>query len=182
MERIDTGLLIPGRGEPVRDATILIDGPRISYAGPAAGAPETPGVRHPHRGHRDAGDVGLPRSLHGQPGDGPGPAAAGAGGAARGPQSARDLANTLDAGITSVREVGGLGVYLAQAVREGLLDGPTIYPAGAVLSTTGGHGDLHCYPLSWVEDFGHYDGTFRLADGPSECCARSASSCAGARP
>ena len=36
MERINAGLLIPGRGEPVRDATVLIDGGRISYAGPAA--------------------------------------------------------------------------------------------------------------------------------------------------
>ena len=68
-----------------------------------------------------------------------------------------------------MREVGGLGVYLAQAVREGLLDGPSIYPAGAVLCTTGGHGDLHYYPLSWVTDFAHHDGTLRLADGTSEC-------------
>jgi hypothetical protein len=44
MERINAGLLIPGRGEPVRDATIVIDGTRISYAGPAAAAPETPGA------------------------------------------------------------------------------------------------------------------------------------------
>jgi imidazolonepropionase-like amidohydrolase len=87
----------------------------------------------------------------------------------RAARSARDLTNALNAGITSVREVGGLGIYLAQAVREGLLDGPSIYAAGAVLSTTGGHGDLHSYPLSWMHDFGHYDGTFRLADGTSEC-------------
>jgi imidazolonepropionase-like amidohydrolase len=89
--------------------------------------------------------------------------------ALRAARSARDLTNTLNAGFTSVREVGGLGIYLAQAVREGLLDGPSIYAAGAVLSTTGGHGDLHCYPLSWVQDFGQHDGTFRLADGTSEC-------------
>ena len=168
MERIDAGLLIPGRGEPVRDAAILIDGAQISYAGPAAGAPETPGAVtrnaatvmpgmwdcHGHfMGSRVMDLARLPQE--------PVPL--------RAARSARDLANTLNAGITSVREVGGLGVYLAQAVREGLLDGPSIYAAGAVLSTTGGHGDLHCYPLSWVEDFGHYDGTFRLADGPSEC-------------
>ena len=40
MERIDAALLIPGRGEPVADATVLIDGTQISYAGPAAGAPD----------------------------------------------------------------------------------------------------------------------------------------------
>ena len=168
MERINAGLLIPGRGEPVRDATVLIDGGRISYAGPAASAPATPGTVarsaatvlpglwdcHGHfMGSRALDLARLPQE--------PTPL--------RAARSARDLTNALNAGITSVREVGGLGVYLAQAVREGLLDGPSIYAAGAVLSTTGGHGDLHCYPLSWVEDFGRYDGTFRLADGISEC-------------
>ncbi len=68
-----------------------------------------------------------------------------------------------------MREVGGLGVYLATAVSEGILDGPAIYAAGAILSTTGGHGDLHCYPLSFVTDFAHQDGTLRLADGTAEC-------------
>ena len=168
MERINAGLLIPGRGEPVRDATVLIDGGRISYAGPAASAPATPGAAarsaatvlpglwdcHGHfMGSRALDLARLPQE--------PTPL--------RAARSARDLTNALNAGITSVREVGGLGVYLAQAVREGLLDGPSIYAAGAVLSTTGGHGDLHSFPLSWMHDFGHYDGTFRLADGTSEC-------------
>jgi imidazolonepropionase-like amidohydrolase len=82
---------------------------------------------------------------------------------------ARDLGNALLAGITSVREVGGLGVHLARVVSEGILDGPSVYSAGAILSTTGGHGDLHCYPLSFVRDFGEYDGTLRLADGTADC-------------
>lgn len=168
MEQINAGLLIPGRGEPVPDATVLIDGARIRYAGPAAGAPAAPGavIRsaatvlpglwdcHGHfMGSRMLDLARLPQEPT----------------ALRAARSARDLINALNAGITSVREVGGLGVYLAQPVREGLLDGPSIYPAGAVLSTTGGHGDLHCYPLSWVADFGQHDGTFRLADGTSEC-------------
>src|ERR1700733_5497923 len=168
MERINAGLLIPGRGEPVRDATVLIDGGRISYAGPAAGAPYSPGavtrsavtvlpgLWDCHRHFMGMRVVDLAR-LAQEPT------------ALRAARSARDLTNTLNAGFTSVREVGGLGIYLTQAVREGLLDGPSIYAAGAVLSTTGGHGDLHCYPLSWVADFGQHDGTFRLADGTSEC-------------
>ena len=168
MERINAGLLIPGRGEPVRDAAVLIDGSRISYAGPAATAPASPdavtrsaptvlpGLWDCH-GHFMGSRVVDLAQLAQVPT------------ALRAARSARDLTNTLDAGFTSVREVGGLGIYLAQAVREGLLDGPSIYAAGAVLSTTGGHGDLHSYPLSWVEDFGRHDGTFRLADGTSEC-------------
>jgi imidazolonepropionase-like amidohydrolase len=89
--------------------------------------------------------------------------------ALRAVRSSRDLTNALNAGITSVREVGGLGVHLARAVAEGVIDGPSIYPAGAILSTTGGHGDLHCYPLSWVTDFGRREGVLRLADGTAEC-------------
>jgi len=80
-----------------------------------------------------------------------------------------DLRAALDAGVTSVREVGGLGVYLTRAVEEGSVAGPSIYAAGAVLSTTGGHGDLHSFPLPWVLDFGHQAGDLQLCDGPSEC-------------
>jgi hypothetical protein len=64
-----------------------------------------------------------------------------------------------------VREAGGLGVHLAQAVAEGVLDGPSNCPAGAILSTTGGHGDLHCYPLSWMHELARTDGAMRLAGG-----------------
>jgi imidazolonepropionase-like amidohydrolase len=62
---------------------------------------------------------------------------------------------------------------LARAVAEGTVVDPSIYAAGTALSTTGGHGDLHSYPVSWVVDFGHIGGEFRLADGPAEC-ARAA--------
>jgi imidazolonepropionase-like amidohydrolase len=75
--------------------------------------------------------------------------------------------------VTSVREPGGLGIYVTRAVAEGLVDGPHIYPAGAILSTTGGHGDLHSLPLSWMHEFGEDGGELRLADGPAEC-ARAA--------
>ncbi len=63
-----------------------------------------------------------------------------------------------------MREVGGLGVELARAVAEGVLDGPAVYAAGGILSTTGGHGDLHSYPLSWIEDYAALAGTMCLAD------------------
>jgi imidazolonepropionase-like amidohydrolase len=89
--------------------------------------------------------------------------------ALRAARSARDLRAALDAGITSVREVGGLGIYLARAVAEGVLDGPAIYAAGAILSTTGGHGDTHSFPLDWVESMERETGTVRLADGTDDC-------------
>jgi len=168
MERIEAELLLPGRGEPVADGVVIIDGPTISYAGSAREAPETPGATvhaaeavmpgmwdcHGHFLGMRTLDLGhLPLE--------PVPL--------RAARCAHDLRSALDAGITSVREVGGLGIYLARAVAEGVLDGPAIYPAGSILSTTGGHADLHSYPLSWVNDFGHHYGELRLADGPAEC-------------
>ena len=168
MERIEAELLVPGSGEAVPDGVVVLDGPVISYAGPAREAPETPGAAV-HRteavlpgmwdchGHflgvrtLDLGQLPLePVPL-------------------RAARCARDLRSALDAGITSVREVGGLGVYLARAVAEGVLDGPAVYAAGAILSITGGHADLHSYPLSWISDFGHQHGELRLADGAAEC-------------
>jgi imidazolonepropionase-like amidohydrolase len=44
MTRITADLLIPGRGDPVRDGVVVLDGALISYAGPAAQAPDTPGA------------------------------------------------------------------------------------------------------------------------------------------
>ena len=168
MERIHANLLIPGIGDPVHDGVVVLDGHRISYAGTAAAAPDTPGAAahqaatvmpgmwdcHGHfLGSRvfDLGKMPLePLAL-------------------RAVRSARDLRAALDAGITSVREVGGLGLDLARVIAEGVLDGPTIYAAGAILSTTGGHADLHSYPLPWMEDFSLREGVLRLADGADGC-------------
>jgi imidazolonepropionase-like amidohydrolase len=168
MDRIEAGLLIPGDGAPVTDGVVVADGSVITYAGPAARAPATPaadvtsaavvmpGMWDCHGHFMGSRSLDLNR-LPQEPTQ------------LRAARSARDLANALRAGITSVREVGGLGLYLATAVSEGVLDGPSIYAASAILSTTGGHGDLHCYPLSFVTDFAHQDGTLRLADGTAEC-------------
>jgi imidazolonepropionase-like amidohydrolase len=168
MDRIQARLLIPGAGDPVTDGVVVLDGSRISYAGPAAEAPATPGADT----HQAAAVMPGMWDCHGhflgsrvfdlakmplEPL------------ALRAVRSARDLRAALDAGITSVREVGGLGIDLARVVSEGVLDGPAIYAAGAILSTTGGHADLHSYPLAWMEDFARRDGVLRLADGPDGC-------------
>jgi imidazolonepropionase-like amidohydrolase len=168
MYRIEAELLIPGRGQPVRGGVVVLDGARIDYAGPAGTAPQTPGAAvsrvatvmpgmwdcHGHFLGTRAFDLAqLPLEPL----------------ALRGARSARDLRAALDAGITSVREVGGLGVHLARAVAEGVLDGPAVYAAGAILSTTGGHGDLHSFPLDWMDSWAGEAGTMRLADGPDEC-------------
>jgi len=49
---------------------------------------------------------------------------------------------TLMRGFTTVRDLGGPSFPLKQAIDEGIVLGPRIYPCGAMITTTGGHGDL----------------------------------------
>ncbi len=49
---------------------------------------------------------------------------------------------TLMRGFTSVRDLGGPSFGLKQAIDERLVVGPRIYPAGAIITITGGHGDF----------------------------------------
>lgn len=49
---------------------------------------------------------------------------------------------TLMRGFTTVRDLGGPAFILKQAIDEGLAVGPRIYPSGAMITPTGGHGDL----------------------------------------
>ncbi|MFC0678980.1 amidohydrolase family protein [Lysobacter korlensis] len=49
---------------------------------------------------------------------------------------------TLDAGFTSVRDLGGtVQLHLRDAINQGLLPGPRIWAAGKSIATTGGHAD-----------------------------------------
>jgi imidazolonepropionase-like amidohydrolase len=70
---------------------------------------------------------------------------------------------TLMRGFTTVRDLGGPSFPLKQAIDEGTVAGPRIYPSGAVITTTGGHGDLRPLqdvprspggPLSAIEQSG----------------------------
>jgi imidazolonepropionase-like amidohydrolase len=49
---------------------------------------------------------------------------------------------TLMRGFTTVRDLGGPSFALKKAIDSGLAVGPRIYPCGAVITTTGGHGDM----------------------------------------
>lgn len=50
--------------------------------------------------------------------------------------------NFLMLGFTTVRDVGGPVMGLKKAIDEGIVIGPRIYPSGAFISQTSGHGDL----------------------------------------
>lgn len=56
--------------------------------------------------------------------------------------AAAEAERTLMRGFTTVRDVGGPAFALQQAIDEGLSPGPRIYPSGAMITATGGHGDM----------------------------------------
>jgi len=168
VERIEADILIPGRGESIHDGCVVVDGPTIAYAGPTAGAPATPGAAiyrvpavmpglwdcHAHFDGTltlDLAELAInPPALMAM-------------------RVAKDAAVALQAGFTSIREVGGLGIWLSRAVAEGTVKGPNVFGAGAILSPTGGHADLHMYPVHWVCDFADRVGILRQCDGVPEC-------------
>ena len=49
---------------------------------------------------------------------------------------------TLLRGFTSVRDMGGPAFGLKRAIDSGIVVGPRIYPSGAMITQTGGHGDF----------------------------------------
>jgi imidazolonepropionase-like amidohydrolase len=54
----------------------------------------------------------------------------------------RSLRQMLERGFTTVRDAGGTDIGYAQALAEGLAEGPRLLHAGRWLSQTGGHGDF----------------------------------------
>ncbi|MCB1247153.1 MAG: amidohydrolase family protein, partial [Acidimicrobiia bacterium] len=148
-------------------ASVVFDGPSISYVGPTAGAPEAdttfkteavmPGLWECH-GHF----LGM-RGANFDELSGLRPQMAAM-------RVTHDAKKVLEAGFTSVREMGGMGTFLGRTIDEGWVEGPNIYASGSMLSMTGGHGDFHGMPvemaaqlikLHWGED--------NICDGPDEC-------------
>jgi imidazolonepropionase-like amidohydrolase len=56
--------------------------------------------------------------------------------------AAAEATDTLMRGFTTVRDMGGPAFGLKRAIDQGLVAGPRIYPSGAVITITGGHGDF----------------------------------------
>jgi imidazolonepropionase-like amidohydrolase len=56
--------------------------------------------------------------------------------------AAAEATDTLMRGFTTVRDLGGPSFGLKRAVDEGLVAGPRIYPSGAMITVTSGHGDF----------------------------------------
>ena len=91
--------------------------------------------------------------------------------------AAREAERTLLRGFTSVRDAGGPAFALKRAIDEGIVVGPRIFPSGAMISQTSGHGDFRMRhevprndgaPLSYTETIG----AAMIADGPNEVLRR----------
>jgi imidazolonepropionase-like amidohydrolase len=87
--------------------------------------------------------------------------------------AAQEATRTLLRGFTTVRDVGGPVFGLKQAIDEGIVAGPRIFPAGAMITVTGGHGDFRQrFELprgsAGPRSRGEQIGGCAIADGPDE--------------
>jgi len=83
-------------------------------------------------------------------------------------QGARNAVETLDAGVTTVRDAGGTPQGFKMAVERGLIPGPRMRIAVSMLSQSGGHGDATMPSgvrarVPWGPEFPE-----NICDGPDE--------------
>jgi imidazolonepropionase-like amidohydrolase len=84
-------------------------------------------------------------------------------------QAARNLRATLATGVTTIRDAGGADAGIRAAVEDGLIAGPRMQVSLAMISQTGGHGDVWLPSGSEIDVFPRYPGRpATVADGPDE--------------
>jgi len=86
-------------------------------------------------------------------------------------QAAKVLEAMLQRGFTTIRDAAGADGGLAEAVEDGLVHGPRIFPSGMALSQTGGHGDTRprTQPVDTCACCAGGLAMSRIADGVAEC-------------
>ncbi len=76
---------------------------------------------------------------------------------------------TLEAGFTTVRDMGASGgdavFALRDAIESGKVQGPRIFAAGTALSPTGGHGQIHGFREGILQDLK----STGICDGVADC-------------
>lgn len=169
---LKNGLIFDGSGAPAFSGSVLIDGGKIR--GVAAGSPDAPanakivdctgnfvmpGLTDAHwhmtlatgelADFRKA-DLGLVYA-----------------------HAVAEAHNVLMRGFTTVRDVAGPVFGLKQAIDSGVIPGPRIFPSGALISQTGGHGDFGAAferptTLGGQPDYLQLTGLEEIANGPAE--------------
>ena len=91
--------------------------------------------------------------------------------------AAVEATDTLMRGFTTVRDVGGPAFGLKKAIDSGLIAGPRIFPSGAVITVTSGHGDFRQLSelprtIGGPPSRGEQIGGFAVADSPDEVRVR----------
>jgi len=91
--------------------------------------------------------------------------------------AAQEAERTVLRGFTTVRDVGGPSFALKRAIDEGRIAGPRIYPSGAMISQTSGHGDFRMrtdLPRTAQSDLDVTEraGISAIADGEAEVLRR----------
>jgi imidazolonepropionase-like amidohydrolase len=84
-----------------------------------------------------------------------------------------EATDTLMRGFTTVRDVGGPAFGLKRAIDEDIIPGPRIYPSGAIITVTSGHGDFRQpFEVPRVvgspQSRGEQVGAAMIADSPDE--------------
>jgi len=92
--------------------------------------------------------------------------------------AARQAEATLMRGFTTVRDLGGPVFGLKRAIDEGVMLGPRIYPSGAFISQTSGHGDFRFSfelprTLGGALSHSEVEGIAAIADSPDEVRLRA---------
>ncbi|MEW6634008.1 MAG: amidohydrolase family protein [Pseudomonadota bacterium] len=91
--------------------------------------------------------------------------------------AAQEAERTVMRGFTTVRDVGGPAFAVKRAIDEGRVAGPRIYPSGAMISQTSGHGDFRQrsdLPRTAQTDLSAAEvaGISAIADGEAEVLRR----------
>lgn len=92
--------------------------------------------------------------------------------------AARSAEKTLMRGFTTLRDVGGPSFSLKKVIDDGVYAGPRIYPSGALISQTSGHGDFRVPTALPREpgaplDYSERMGLNAIADGADEVLRRT---------
>ena len=152
--------LFDGRSDVLKDVQVLVEGNRIAAIDTANSPPPAdasvidcggrvlmPGLIDAHW-HAVFAAVPMQVLLTGDPG-------------MIFTMSTAEAERTLMRGFTTIRDLGGPTFSFKKAIDDGIVPGPRIFPSGAMITTSGGHGDLRL-PFEIPRDRGELSLSERL--------------------